>query len=67
MAKKIKNKNILIVDDDLSIRNTMQEYINNAGFASQTASTAEEALELIRNQQVCGCHHRHPAAGYGWA
>ena len=48
MAKKIKNKNILIVDDDLSIRNTMQEYINNAGFASQTASTAEEALELIR-------------------
>jgi diguanylate cyclase (GGDEF)-like protein len=47
MAKKIKNKNILIVDDDLSIRNTMQEYINNAGFASQTASTAEEALELI--------------------
>ena len=48
MAKKIKNKNILIVDDDLSIRNTMQEYIKNAGFASQTASTAEEALELIR-------------------
>ena len=48
MAKKIKNTHILIVDDDLSIRNTMQEYINNAGFASQTASTAEEALELIR-------------------
>jgi len=51
MAKKIKNKNILIVDDDLSIRNTMQEYINNAGFASQTASTAEEALELIRDNK----------------
>jgi diguanylate cyclase (GGDEF)-like protein len=51
MAKKIKNKNILIVDDDLSIRNTMQEYINNAGFASQTASTAEEALELIRTNK----------------
>jgi diguanylate cyclase (GGDEF)-like protein len=48
MAKKIKNTNILIVDDDLSIRNTMQEYIKNAGFASQTASTAEEALELIK-------------------
>ncbi len=51
MAKKIKNKNILIVDDDLSIRNTMQEYIKNAGFASQTASTAEEALELIKNNK----------------
>jgi diguanylate cyclase (GGDEF)-like protein len=48
MPKKIKNTNILIVDDDLSIRNTMQEYINNAGFASQTASTAEEALDLIK-------------------
>jgi diguanylate cyclase (GGDEF)-like protein len=51
MAKKIKNTNILIVDDDLSIRNTMQEYINNAGFASQTASTAEEALELIKTNK----------------
>jgi len=48
MAKKISNIHILIVDDDLSIRNTMQEYIKNAGFASQTASTAEEALELIK-------------------
>lgn len=48
MAKKIKDTHILIVDDDLSIRNTMQEYINNAGFTSQTASTAEEALELIK-------------------
>jgi diguanylate cyclase (GGDEF)-like protein len=48
MAKKISNIHILIVDDDLSIRNTMQEYIKNAGFASQTAATAEEALELIK-------------------
>ena len=51
MAKKNKNTHILIVDDDLSIRNTMQEYINNAGFASQTASTAEEALELIKTNK----------------
>jgi diguanylate cyclase (GGDEF)-like protein len=51
MTKKIKNTNILIVDDDLSIRNTMQEYINNAGFVSQTASTAEEALELIKTNK----------------
>ena len=41
----------MIVDDDLSIRNTIQEYINNAGFVSQTASTAEEALELIKNNK----------------
>ena len=51
MAKKAKDTHILIVDDDLSIRNTMQEYINNAGFVSQTASTAEEALELIKTNK----------------
>ncbi|MCK4987774.1 MAG: diguanylate cyclase [Desulfobacterales bacterium] len=48
MAKKNSNIHILIVDDDLSIRNTMQEYINNAGYASLTASTAEEALDLVK-------------------
>ena len=47
MAKKNSNIHILIVDDDLSIRNTMQEYIGNAGFTSHTASTAEEALALM--------------------
>ncbi len=38
---------VLIVDDDLSVRNTMHEYIANAGFSALAASTAEEALELI--------------------
>ena len=44
MAKKIKNTHILIVDDDLSIRNTMQEYINNAGFASQMPPRQKKLL-----------------------
>jgi PleD family two-component response regulator len=48
MAAVIKNAHILIVDDDRSVRETMHEYIRNAGFNSQTAATAEEALDLIK-------------------
>jgi len=47
MKKKNSDIHVLIVDDDLSVRNTMQEYITNAGFSSLTAATAEEALELV--------------------
>ena len=48
MGKKNSNINVLIVDDDLSVRNTMDEYIANAGFSTLAASSAEEALELIK-------------------
>jgi diguanylate cyclase (GGDEF)-like protein len=47
MKKKNSGINVLIVDDDLSVRNTMDEYIANAGFSTLAASSAEEALELI--------------------
>jgi diguanylate cyclase (GGDEF)-like protein len=48
MKKNISDINVLIVDDDLSVRNTMDEYIANAGFSTLAASSAEEALELIK-------------------
>ncbi|MGD2036649.1 MAG: diguanylate cyclase [Desulfobacterales bacterium] len=47
MKKKNSDINVLIVDDDLSVRNTMDEYIANAGFSTLAASSAEEALDLI--------------------
>ena len=47
MRKNNSDINVLIVDDDLSVRNTMDEYIANAGFSTLAASSAEEALELI--------------------
>jgi diguanylate cyclase (GGDEF)-like protein len=49
MAESNKNINILIVDDDHSIRTTMHKYIEKAGYSSQIASSAEEALEIIKN------------------
>jgi len=47
MEKKNTDITVLIVDDDLSVRNTMDEYIASAGFSTLAASSAEEALELI--------------------
>ena len=47
MKKNISDINVLIVDDDLSVRNTMDEYIASAGFSTLAASSAEEALDLI--------------------
>ena len=48
MGEKNSHVYVLIVDDDSSVRNTMQEYIGSAGYTSSTASTAEEALALLR-------------------
>ena len=48
MAKSNKYFQILIVDDDRSVRTTINEYIQSAGYSSQTAASAEEALELIK-------------------
>ncbi len=41
---------ILIVDDDVAVRNTMNEYISTAGYQSETVSCAEEALELLEKK-----------------
>jgi len=43
---------ILIVDDDNAIRESMQDFIERSGFNSFTASSAEEALELLKINSV---------------
>ena len=47
MVRSKGNTHVLIVDDDEAVRNTMNEYIQTAGYDSQAASCAEEALELM--------------------
>jgi diguanylate cyclase (GGDEF)-like protein len=51
MEKMNSDIHVLIVDDDLSVRNTMHEYIANAGFNTLAASSAEEALELVEKNE----------------
>lgn len=43
---------ILIVDDDLSIRDAMHEFIEMSGFVSSVASSAEEALDVLTTNSV---------------
>ena len=51
MAQSNKDFHILIVDDDRSVRATINEYIRTAGYTSQLASSAEEALDLIKKSK----------------
>ena len=50
MASAKKKVQILIVDDDVAVRNTMNEYINTAGYESDAVSCAEEALERLEKK-----------------
>jgi diguanylate cyclase (GGDEF)-like protein len=47
MALSKADTRILIVDDDVAVRNTMYEYIKTAGYYSEAVSCAEEALESL--------------------
>jgi len=40
--------NVLIVDDDTAIRDSLNEFISMANYKSYKASSAEEALELLK-------------------
>ena len=46
------NSNILIVDDNAAIREAMHEFIELAGFSVFTASSGEEALELLKTNNI---------------
>jgi len=50
MAPAKSKVKILIVDDDVAVRSTMNEYITTAGYNSDAASCAEEALEMLKKK-----------------
>ncbi|MCJ7618139.1 MAG: diguanylate cyclase [Desulfobacterales bacterium] len=53
MIKKSKiDANILIVDDESGIRNSIHEFIGVAGYNSFEAQSAEEALEILKTNSI---------------
>jgi len=44
--------NILIVDDDPAIRDSLHEFVSMADYKSYKASSAEEALELLKKRNI---------------
>lgn len=51
-SKNPMDAHILIVDDDAAIRDSMNEFVQMAGFDSITASSAEEAIEMLATNSV---------------
>jgi two-component system cell cycle response regulator len=43
---------ILIVDDDDAIRDSMNEFIRRSGFASFSAPSAEEAIDILSKEEI---------------
>lgn len=43
---------ILIVDDDVAIRNSMNEFIELSGYRSYMAASAEEALDILKKNDI---------------
>ncbi len=44
-----QRKKVLIVDDEASMVSVLQRHVSNAGYAVETASNGQEALEKIKN------------------
>jgi DNA-binding NtrC family response regulator len=47
-----RSANVLIVDDDPALRQTMEAIVKSAGMSPVTASTGEEAIEVVRRSPV---------------
>lgn len=48
MEQTSKQTNILIVDDEVGVRDSMNEFIQMAGYNSTIASSAEDALKILK-------------------
>ena len=44
------NKPILIVDDEPIVRESIRDWLKNAGYQVETAETGEEAIDMISKQ-----------------
>lgn len=46
------NRKILVVDDELSIRDLFADTFNDAGYEVLAAETGEEALEILKEERI---------------
>jgi CheY-like chemotaxis protein len=49
---KIESPSLLITDDDPAFRETLQVVLEPEGYRTLLAGTGEEALEIVRSQEV---------------
>ena len=46
------NKKILVVDDELNIRDLFTDTFNDAGYEVRAAETGEQALEILKEERI---------------
>lgn len=51
-SQSLMDAHILIVDDDAAIRDSMDEFVQMAGYTSITAATAEDAIDMLATNSV---------------
>lgn len=47
-------KSVLVVDDDVDMRDTLVDVLNDAGYATSTASNGHEAISRLRSEPDTG-------------
>lgn len=52
MSLENMDANVLIVDDEVGVRDSMHEFLEMAGFQSKMAASAEEAIDLLKNDNI---------------
>ena len=52
MNQNASGRNILVVDDDAALRNTLVEILEEEGYRASAASNGMEALEVLRTSQA---------------
>ncbi len=50
-SKRVMNKNILVVDDHIAVREVLKGFIQHRGFRAFAVENAEEALKLLKERQ----------------
>ena len=63
---KKSEQHILIVDDELEIRKIIQEILDDEGFSTATAASAEEARRSIKKKNSRPCFSGHMDARRRW-
>lgn len=48
----MQSKNILIVDDELSVRESLEKVLSRAGYTTRTAGSGNDAIKILHKKQV---------------
>lgn len=58
-------KTVLVVDDEVSVQEALQDILEDNGYRVERASNGEEGLEKDRGNKACCCIIRPAYAGHG--